>query len=653
MRFTTRLYAMIAMLVALTIFLMLVGVTFSFVYLNKQSSEQHLRALSTSVDQSLLINSPSSLKTWLPLVMNQLDISQVQVVSHHGIIFSHDNPRQNDNAWDNHLPDFVTQHFTLLQHPDLVLKVVYLDPVSSYARSMRTTFYISFSILLIIIATLVGFRWLRLQSSGLERLEDRASRILRGEHDSLPLGDVKEWPHNASAAIDKLLTELGEAREQRSRVDTLIRAYAQQDAKTGLSNRLFFDNQLTTELEEEGAYGILMLIRLPDFDTLRDTHGQGQVKELMFSMVNLLSTFVMRYPSALLARYYHSDFAVLLPHSTLKEAEVMAAQLVNAVGVLPSTSIIDHDALLYIGISSYRYGQTLEQVMDHAEQATRSAAFQGSNGWLVYDSSVPEQGRGSVRWRTLLEDTLARGGPRLYQKPAMNKEGVLDHREVLRRIYDGTRELLAAEFMPLVTQFGLSQSYDRRMVGQIIPLLAQWPDETLAFHLTVDSLLQRTFVRWLRDVLLQCEKSQRNRILIELAEADLCQHIDRLRPALRLLQGLGCRLAVTQAGLTVVSTSYLKFFPIERVKLHPGLVRDIDKRVENQLFVQSLLSACKGTQAKVYASGVRTIDEWLALLENGIHGGQGDFFATPQVIDPVSKKYSHNRGVLTDPNGKN
>jgi RNase E specificity factor CsrD len=283
--------------------------------------------------------------------------------------------------------------------------------------------------------------------------------------------------------------------------------------------------------------------------------------------------------------------------------------------------------------------------MDYAEQATRHAAFKGSNSWSVYDSSVPEQGRGSVRWRTLLEETLARGGPRLYQKPAMNKAGVLDHREVQRRIFDGTRELLAAEFIPLVTQFGMAQSFDRRMVSQIIPLLAQWPDETLAFHLTVDSLLQRSFVRWLRDVLLQREKKQRNRILIELAEADLCQHIDRLRPALRLLMGLGCRLAVSQAGLTVVSTSYLKSFPIERVKLHPGLVRDIDKRVENQLFVQSLLSACKGTQAKVYASGVRTIDEWLVLLENGIHGGQGDFFATPQIVDPVGKKYSHNHGV--------
>ncbi len=231
-------------------------------------------------------------------------------------------------------------------------------------------------------------------------------------------------------------------------------------------------------------------------------------------------------------------------------------------------------------------------------------------------------------------------GPRLYQKPAVTVEGEVHHREIMSRIYDGTQELLPAEYMPLVQQLGLAESYDRQQVSRIIPLLAQWPEETLAFPLCVDSILQRSFQRWLRDTLLQCEKSQRRRILIELAEADVCQHIDRLRPVLRLLSGLGCRLAVSKAGLTVVSTSYIKSLQVEIVKLHPGLVRSIDKRDENQLFVQSLTGACAGTRAQVFAASVRTRNEWQTLKERGIHGGQGDFFASPEPIDAGRKKYS-------------
>ncbi|WP_242657675.1 diguanylate cyclase domain-containing protein, partial [Enterobacter roggenkampii] len=47
-----------------------------------------------------------------------------------------------------------------------------------------------------------------------------------------------------------------------------------QDNKTGLNNRLFFDNQLATLLDDSekvGTHGVVMMIRLPDFDLLRDT----------------------------------------------------------------------------------------------------------------------------------------------------------------------------------------------------------------------------------------------------------------------------------------------------------------------------------------------------------------------------------------------
>lgn len=51
-------------------------------------------------------------------------------------------------------------------------------------------------------------------------------------------------------------------------------------------------------------------------------------------------------------------------------------------------------------------------------------------------------------------------------------------------------------------------------------------------------------------------KSDRMRIIFELAEADVCQHIEEIRQMVRLLRGVGCKVMASQAGLTVVSTSY-------------------------------------------------------------------------------------------------
>lgn len=505
MRFTTKLSALITLLVALAMFLMLMGCSYSFFYVTQDRQERRLDSLVTTLDQAMLSEPPQEQEKWLPIVMRTLGIVSIRIEAGSSQLLDYQLPTQEKEHWDA-LNGYRQVSRPLLQHPGSTLHITYRDPFASDVRTLQSTAAVTLSIVVMVVVLLFSLRWLREQADGEDRLERRARRILNGERENVMQGDVREWPANVSGALDRLLADLAEAREERSRVDTLIRAFAAQDAKTGLNNRLFFDNQLTTQLEDEGSHGIVMMVRLPDFETLRETHGSVAVQELMYSLVNLLSTFVMRYPSALLARYFHSDFTVLLPHRTLKEADGIASQLVNAIDALPSTALIDREAFLHIGIVAYRSGQTTEQVIDYAEQATRHATLQGENGWYVYDSQVPEKGRGSVKWRTLLEQVLARGGPRLYQKPAVTVGGEVHHREIMSRIYDGTQELLPAEYMPLVQQLGLAESYDRQQVSRIIPLLTQWPEETLAFPLCVDSILQRSFQRWLRDTLLQCEK---------------------------------------------------------------------------------------------------------------------------------------------------
>lgn len=631
MRFTTKLSAFMTLLVVLAMCLVLLGSTVSFFYLCQKKMEHRLQSIVTAYDQSLLQQPADKQREWLPLMMQAIGVVELSVKNQTSSLYHLKLPAIYA-PW-NQESRYRTLALPMLHQPGAIMYFTYIDPLKSYTRSAYAAAMLSLIVVLVVLTLLLSFRWLRAQTAGQEKLERRAKRILNGEREYAIRGEDYEWPSCASRAIDHLLAELVDAREECNRVDTLIRTFAAQDAKTGLNNRQFFDNQLTTQLEEPGAHGVVMMVQLPDFDSLNDTNDHQQVQELMSSLINLLSIFVARYPSALLARYLNSDMVILLPHKTLKDAEVMAAQLVNAVGTLPEPHIIDRESLLHIGIVAYRRGEPAEQIMDHAEQATKNAGLYGGNGWYVYDTQVPESGRGSVKWRTLLEQTLVGGGPRLYQKPVITVDGKIHHREVISRIYDGEKELLAAEFMPLVQLLGLAERYDRQKIDRIIPLLALWPGETLAFSLCVDSLLHRPFQRWLRNTLLQCRKSDRKRIIFELAEADVCQHIDQIRPMIRLLLGVGCKVMVSQAGLTVVSTSYIKSLRVEMIKLHPGLVRNINSRYENQLFVESLAGACAGIHAKVFAAEVLTREEWQTLQEKGVYGGQGHFFVPPMPLN--------------------
>lgn len=644
MRLTTKLSAFVTLLITLAMVLMLVGCALSFFWLRSERVEKQVQSLMTEVDQALITQTATELTPWLRHTMPLMDIEHLQIREQDHVVLSLS--RQQYPLLDDVPNRFRRYDLPLLHQQGLILRVELLDPANTWFSSfigsstLIAMVLVAAFMLLLLVPT---HRWLWRQLKGMESLEKRAERIIGGERRGIGRGNVNEWPPKASTAIDLLLEDLQEAGEQRTRIDTLIRAFTAQDAKTGLNNRLFFDNQLATLLEDQenvGTHGVVMMIRLPDFDSLSEKWGSGAVEDYLFSLVNMLSTFVMRYPGALLARYFRSDFMVLLPHRTLKEADGIAAQLIKALDALPPTAMIDRQNMMHIGISAWRSGQTTQQVMESVEQAARHASLLGGNTWVTAEGTEMDSGRGSVKWRTLLEHTLKRGGPRLYQKPAVMRDGRVHHREMLPRIFDGEKELLAAEFMPLVQQMGLAEAYDRQLMQRIMALSVCWPEETLAVPVTIDSLLQPAFQRTLRDMLLQCTKSQRQRFLFELAEAEVCQHFSRLQPALRLLKGFGCRLAVSQAGLTVVSTAYITQAGVEIIKLHPGLVRNIERRTENQLFVKSLLEVCKMTPAQVFAAGVRTREEWQTLSTLGVAGGQGDFFSTSQLVNSNVKKYS-------------
>lgn len=646
MRLTTKLSACMTLLTGLAIFVTLIGCSLSFFNVAHETINKRVLAVATIIDNDLVTSSPEVLFSRFNDVMVPVDITEIRLKVGDKVVFDHRLKGIYRTAGSQFGNRSVTVE--LMKHPGMFASLTFVDPVANYYNSLFNNVPLSIAIGLMIVVLFFAVRWVKKLLEGEELLENRATRILNGERGSGVKGSVLEWPIRASGALDALLSDLQNASEQRSKMDTLIRAFAAQDAKTGLNNRLFFDNQLAMLLEDQeqvGAHGVVMMIRLPDFDTLHDTWGRQAVEEYLFTLINMLSTFVMRYPGALLARYFRSDFAVLLPHRTLKEADGIASQLLNAVGTLPPTRMLDRNDMLHIGICTWRSGQTKEQVMENAEVATRNASLQGTNGWSVYDNKLPEKGRGNVKWRTLIEQALQRGGPRFYQKPAVMRDGFTHHREIMCRIFDGREEVLSAEYMPMVKQFGLFEQYDRQLITRTLPLVSFWPEETLAIQVTVDSLIRVPFQRWLRDTLMQTEKSLRKRIIFELAEADVCQHINRLQPVLRLIKALGGRVAIVQAGLAVVSTAYIKELDVELIKLHPSLVRKIEKRTENQLFVQSLVEACNGTQTHVFATGVRKRSEWQTLIEKGVSGAQGDFFAASAPLDSNVKKYSQRYSV--------
>lgn len=60
-----------------------------------------------------------------------------------------------------------------------------------------------------------------------------------------------------------------------------------------------------------------------------------------------------------------------------------------------------------------------------------------------------------------------------------------------------------------------------------------------------------------------------------------------------------------------------------------SLIRDLDKKPRKQLLVKSIVSMCGDQGARVVAEGIETVDELRAVIDAGVHYGQGYLLAKP------------------------
>lgn len=637
MKLTNRLVAFVTLIVICAIFVIFIGGAVSFRKLGQDYLTHYIDGIVEVIDQELADpQGAQSLSRWLPKLLKASNVVELEVGSSSGVIYAFKGLQTVND------PTILQQsHYTLNHNPGFYINLKSIPPYTEFTYSIGAMSSISLAIAIIIMGLVWGVNWLRQQLYGSELLEHRGRLILAGKVDDNAVGDEQEWPATASLALDQMIAELKDARQERSRFDTFIRTHTFLDQLTGAANRVLFDSRLQSMVQDQETHGAVILIRLSDWDELLAEKGKDVADELVQDVGMILSNQIQRYPDTVLSRYFDAEFAILLSQQSAKEVKQFTNQLLKALERLTPVAPLQPDNWCHIGVTFCSSGERRGRVMDEADMALRSAQLQGTNNWYAFQKDQQyEDARGSVRWRTLLDAVLNSGGPILYQQPALALDGeTIVHRELLARIQDENGVLIkASRFLTAVEQVGFSARMDRQVIGQAIELLKNSPvNDSLSVNVSVEALLEKEFVRWLRDELLQTPRTVLNRLSIEIAESGLVKHLDAMRPVVRMIVGLGCKLVVDQAGRTIVSTHYIKDIKADYIKLHRGLVREIDQRQENQLFVRSMLGACANSNAQVIAVGVENEKEWRVLKQLGVQGGQGRFFAAELSVRQTPK----------------
>ncbi|NOJ25573.1 RNase E specificity factor CsrD [Vibrio coralliilyticus] len=637
LKLSTRLVAFVTVIVTSAMFILFLGGTLSFKRLGQEYLDHSLQGIVEVLDKEMEDpDAAYSLQRWMPKMLQASNIVEMKLLSDNGVIYRY---KDTSSKVDKAL--LYDVEYQLERNVGYRLQFKAVPPYIGYGYSLEALWSITLAVALIIFCLMRGVKWLREQLAGSELLEERGRMILAGRVEEYAKGDVKEWPYTASEALDCLIEELQDARQERSRFDTFIRTQTFLDQLTGTANRVLFDSKLEAALSEHGSHGGVLLLRIDDWDQLREESGKSVADDFVVDIGENLNNIIQRYPDVILSRYYESDFAIFAPHLSSKDISQIAVNSLKQLTKLSPPSPLDKENWVHIGISMYREGESQGRILDEVETALKSAQLQRVNTWNKFNKLVThEDERGSVRWRTLFDLVLKPEKLYIYHQPCYlldsHRDRIFEHSELFIRINDPDKGLIkASRFNSAIESVGYESILDRAVFSTVVKFLKVSKKRICySVNLHVVPFSERDYLKWFRYELLQLTAEQRKLLIFEFAEARLVKHLDYMRPVIKMISGLGCRVSVGQAGRSIVSTHYLKDLPVDFLKLHRSLVKQIDQRDENQLFVRSLLGACEGLKTQVIAVGVDNKQEYKTMLALGVQGVQGRYFQSEQQLLP-------------------
>ncbi|MEZ9436960.1 RNase E specificity factor CsrD [Vibrio atlanticus] len=638
LKLSTRLVAFVTVIVISAMFILFIGGTLSFKRIGQEYLDHYLVGIVDVVDKEMEDpDAAYSMQRWMPKMLQASNIVEMKLSNKTGIVyrFKDTSPQIDPNR-------LYERSFILDRNEGYQIEFKALPPYIGYNYSIEAMWSITLAVALILFCLARGVRWLKEQLMGSEILEERGRMILAGQVEAHSKGDEREWPYTASEALDVLIEELKDARQERSRFDTFIRTHTFLDKLTGTANRVLFDNKLESVLHESGARGGVLLIRIDEWEQVRDANDKQLTDGFIIEVGEVLSNIVQRYPDVIFSRYYEADFAVFIPHQGTKDIATLAAQCLRQLDKLTPPEPLESDNWCHIGVTMYVEGERHSQIMDETETALKSAQLERINNWSRYPKeNKNEIDRGSVRWRTLLDkallpENLVIFAQRCYLMPDSGQANEL-HKEIFVRIQDPDKGLLkSSRFMSAVEQVGYQAQMDQSVLTVLFKSLkVSTQPVNYSVNLSVTPFANKSHFKWFRSELLQLSAQHRSQLAFEFSEGHLITHLDYMRPVAKMLRGLGCKVVVGQAGRTIVSTHYIKDLKVDYIKLHRSLVKKIEQRHENQLFVRSLIGACGDSPTEVIAVGVETKQEKNTLIELGINGYQGRYFDEEQQIIPL------------------
>jgi diguanylate cyclase (GGDEF)-like protein/PAS domain S-box-containing protein len=452
--------------------------------------------------------------------------------------------------------------------------------------------------------------------------------------------DAPRQPEPADWQLLELAAHLADIAIERSQVQAKLAWQATHDALTGLPNRLFFLDQATMALARSQRSKTAVAVLFCDLDRFKfinDSLGHEAGNRLLIALARRLQEVVR--PGDVVARFGGDEFTILCEGiadetHALAIAERVARVVTTPFGLGESEVFVT----MSVGIAMGHGPESRpEALMENADAAMYRAKARGGNRRELFDQAMRARARRRLAMHSSMYRAIERDEFRVFYQPNVSLDsGEVEGVEALVRWQHPTRGLLEPkEFIALAEETGLIVPIGTYVLREACRQAERWSAAgpggaplTMNINLSARQFARPSLPGLVAEVLAETGVDPAS-IWFEITESVLMEDAESTGAALAELKALGVSLAIDDFGTGYSSLTYLKRFPVDKVKVDRAFVDGLLGDPEDAAIVAAVVNLAHNLDLRAVAEGVETAEQAARLRDLGCDLGQGFFFGAP------------------------
>lgn len=401
------------------------------------------------------------------------------------------------------------------------------------------------------------------------------------------------------------------------------------DQLTDLGNRRMLMQRLDAVLDGarfDGRLAAVLLLDLDRFKFVNDTYGHQCGDELIREVARRLKE--VSQPGDLCVRLGGDEFVILATRADASEVAAIARQLLTAIKAPVCLSAAIVHTAASIGIATSAAEADANGTLRQADLALYRVKEQGRNNFCFFEIEMDQILQTRRALEADLREALAMGHLTVAYQPQMIA-GELVGVEALARWNHSARGAVAPNvFIEVAEECGLIEELGIQVSRQVFEQSWRWPGLKIAINLSPVQLRAPTFLPALL-CLVDDSRIDPSQFEFELTERVLMADDLQTQQSLATLRGIGFSLALDDFGIGYSSLTYLRRFPISKIKIDRSFVCDLPNDKIAGAMIRAVVRLARALNVGVLAEGVETDEQKKRLIANGCHAMQGNLTGPP------------------------